>query len=519
MNDSQGRTTPVDDASSELSSSQLAILQLSVLVVALCGIVYELTIATISSYLLGNSVYQFSITIGLFMFAMGLGSYLTRLMTNDLVARFVIIEIAISLAGGMSSVLLFVVFPFGTLYAPVMYTLIIVIGVLVGLEIPILTRVLSRTGGLRQSIANVLSLDYFGALIGSVAFPLLLLPLLGLFRSSFAIGLLNVAVAALNIVVFSKLFRRPAMLGIVTGVVGGLLVAGMVFASVITSYAEGQLFSDRIIYTQQTPYQRIILTQEESTGQHRLYLDGHIQFCERDEYRYHEALVHPIMSIPGVRRQVLILGGGDGLGAREVLKYDDVETIDIVDIDPAMTDLCRTFPALRRLNGDSLRNPKVAIHNTDAFDFVRKTSRKFDRVIVDFPDPHNEALGKLYSVEFFKLLRRCMSDDATFVTQSSSPFVTPEVFWSIAKTIGAAGMDPYSYQVQVPSFGGWGFTLASSHGVTPTEFKLTVDTRFLTNEVMAQAGVFGKDERFEDGVVNSIFAPRLYTLYLKGVNR
>ena len=513
------KTVVISETSDKLSASQLAILQASVLVVALCGIVYELIIATISSYLLGNSVYQFSMTIGLFMFAMGIGSYITRSLTKDLVARFVLIEIAISLIGGLTSVLLFVVFPYHIYYAPVMYTLIIIIGTLVGLEIPILTRVLSQSSGLRRSIANVLSLDYFGALVGSVAFPLLLLPMLGLFRSSFVIGLLNVGVASLNIAVFYKLLRHSSLWATITATVGILLIAGMVFGSAITSYAEGQLFADRIIYTKQTPYQRIVVTRNDENGLHRLFLDGHIQFAQRDEYRYHEALVHPVMSVPGKRSNVLILGGGDGLAAREVLKYEDVQSIDLVDIDPAMTDLCSTFPFLKKLNNGSLTNPKVTVHNLDAFDFVRKTPRKYDRVIIDFPDPHNEALGKLYSVEFYRLLERCLENNACFVTQSSSPFVTPEVFWSIAATIKAAGMDIHSYQIQVPSFGGWGFTLASIGNRTPTKFNIAVETRFLTNDVLACAGVFGKDEITTDYVVNSIFAPRLYTLYRKGVNR
>lgn len=510
--------TPREDAG-VLTPKQLAVLQGSILVVALCGIAYELIIATVSSYLLGNSVYQFSITIGLFMFAMGLGSYLTKWLTHDLVTSFIAIEIAVAIAGGLSSTILFVVFPYRAFYVPVMYGLIIVIGALVGLEIPILTRVLARGQTLRSSIAHVLSLDYLGALVGSVAFPLVLLPHLGLFRSSFAVALLNIGVALFNVAVFASLLRRPRRLALVTIGAGALLIAGMLAGTALTVFAESRLFVDRIIHREQTPYQRIILTRDEVNNEHRLYLDGHLQFAERDEYRYHEALVHPALSLPTPRDRVLVLGGGDGLAAREILGYPDVALIDIVDIDPAITELCSTLAPIRALNRGALDDPRVTVHNVDAFLFLRESPDLYDRVIIDLPDPHNEALNNLYSVEFYRLLRARLADHGAFATQSSSPYFTREVFWSIAATIRAAGMDTYSYQVMVPAFGAWGFTLAAAEGPAPTSFDIEAETRFLTDEVMARAGVFGKDDGPVEGEINSIFAPRLYALYRRGIDR
>ena len=512
---------PADEAKTweGLSAAQLGVLQVSVLIVALCGIVYELIIAAVSSYLLGNSVHQFSITIGLFMFAMGMGSYLTKSISRDLVNWFVAIEIGISVLGGLSSTILFLVFPYRAFYEPVMYALIVAIGTMVGLEIPILMRVLSRSESIRRSIAHVLSLDYVGALIGSVSFPLLLLPYLGLFRSSFCIGLLNIVVASFNIVVFARVIRAPRLKGAVALLAAAVLTAGMLLGSWVTAFAEGRLFADQVVYRQQTPYQRILVTRQETNGNIRLYLDGHLQFAEQDEYRYHEALVHPVMSIPGRRERILILGGGDGLAVREILKYPEVRRVDLVDIDPAVTRLCASFDPIRRLNGDSLNDPRVAIHNKDAFIFVRETARKFDRTIIDLPDPHNEALSKLYSVEFYRNVRRCLDEDGCFVTQSSSPFVTREAFWSIAATVRAAGMRPHSYHILVPSFGVWGFTLAAATGTAPSRFDVDVETRFLNGAVMAGAGAFGKDMGPLDVPVNSVFEPILYHLYLKGVSR
>ncbi|MGK0358453.1 MAG: spermidine synthase [Bradymonadia bacterium] len=502
-----------------LSNKQLAVLQASVLVVALCGIAYELIIATVSSYLLGNSVYQFSITIGLFMFAMGIGSYLTKRIETNLVTRFIKIEIAVAVIGGLSSTILFMVYPYRAFYTPVMYTQIIIIGTLVGLEIPILTRILSRREELKESIAHVLSLDYLGALIGSVGFPLLLLPHLGLFRSSFAIGLLNFAVGMLNVVVFWNVLKNARRYMIVCLVGIGVLTAGMIWGSAVTAYAEGRLFASTIIYRQQTPYQRIIVVRDDLSGKVRLFLDGHLQFAETDEHRYHEALVHPVLSLPGTRENVLILGGGDGMAAREIFKYPDVQRVDLVDIDPAMTELCREFPPILRLNKGSLDDARVTVHNTDAFNWVKEHQGTYDRIIIDLPDPHNESLSKLYSKEFYKMVKRSLRDGGYFVTQSTSPFFTREAFRSIGVTVEAAEMSVYQYHVTVPTFNVWGFTLAAKSGPVPTQFDITVPTRFVTNEVMVAAGIFAPDTQTSIAQVNSVFEPTMYEMYLKGMYR
>jgi spermidine synthase len=508
------------EALETLTATRRTVLLVSVLIVALCGIVYELIIATISSYLLGDSVLQFSVTIGLFMFAMGIGSYLTRLVGDRLIERFVAVELAIAFVGGISSVLLFVVFPHVIWYRPVMYGLIIAVGTLVGLEIPILARVLSETGGIRKSIADVLALDYFGALLGAVGFPLLLLPMLGLFRASFSIGLLNGLVALVNIFAFASLLRRPRIWFASVATLLVLLVCAVLSAGSILRFAEGQLYTDRIVHTEQSPYQRIVVTLNERTGRHRLYLDGHLQFAELDEYRYHEALVHPVLSLPGRRTRVLVLGGGDGLAAREILKYGDVASIDIVDIDPAITRFCATFPPIRRLSGGSLDHDRVTVHNADAFSWLREGNDLFDRVIIDLPDPHNEALSKLYSREFYTLLRRRMADDSYFVTQSSSPWLTRRTFWAIAETIRATGVATLSYHVTVPTFGVWGFHIGAATGEVPREFPIAEDkTRFLTATILAGAVEFAKDMAPLEGEVNSIFEPTLYLTYQKEVTR
>ncbi len=501
---------------SGLSKRQTGVLLVSIMVVALCGIAYELIIASVSSYLLGNSVYQFSLTIGFFMFAMGVGSWLSKFLDDQLVRNFITIEIVISLVGGVCSLLLFMAFPMvRVLYEGIMYSFILVIGALVGMEIPILTTILAQRSSTRDSIANVMSLDYVGALIGSVAFPLLLLPYLGLVRASFAIGLINVFTALINVVFFRKYLKSAKMLGFFCLLILAMLIAFVVAGSRVTSYAEKHLYFDQVIYTKQTPYQKLVVTRSVVNREQRLYIDGHIQFSTRDEYRYHESLVHPVMSIPGPRQKILILGGGDGLVAREVLKYADVEFIHLVDIDPEMTRIARELPMLAAINQRSLYSDKLTVFNQDAFTFINAPGILYDRVIIDMPDPHNEALNKLYAREFYTMIKRRMADGAALVSQSSSPFFTRRTFWGIERTMASVFSDTLSYHTALPSFGIWGFNLARKQQPLPKSFHIEVQTKSLTDEAMQAAMVFSKDMAKLDGPINSIMEPKLYQLYVK----
>jgi len=509
-----GHTNPGHDYAG-LSGQQRGILLISILIVALCGITYELIIGAVSSYLVGNSVYQFSLTIGFFMFAMGVGSLLTKLLDERLIRNFILVEMGLALVGGASSLALFMAFPLvHALYNVVMFGLILVIGVLVGMEIPILTTILAQRAGTRDSIANVLSLDYLGALIGSVAFPLFLLPHLGLVRASFVIGLINGLTALVNVYYFRDRLddvRRLALLG--TGIVV-LLIGFTVAGSWLSSFAEKNLYFDQVIYQKQTPYQKMVVTRAHDRKDLRLFLDGHIQFSSRDEYRYHEALVHPVMTLQGPRANILILGGGDGLAVREVLKHPGVERIDLVDIDPEITHFGQSFPALVELNGHSLDDPRVFIHNQDAFTFINQPGILYDRVIIDLPDPHNEALNKLYSREFYTMIKRRMAPEGVLVTQSSSPFFARRTFWCIEETLAAVFPTTHSFHLTIPSFGVWGFNMARKGGEIPERFQFDVATRYLDDEVMQAAGVFGRDVARLDSPVNSIMEPKLYQLYL-----
>ena len=498
-----------------ISGKQTGILLISIMIVALCGIVYELIIGTVSSYLLGNSVYQFSLTIGFFMFAMGVGSLISKYFDNEYVRNFILVEIAIALIGGICSIALFLAFPFArSLYELVMYSFILIIGALVGMEIPILTTLLAQKKTIKESIANVMSLDYVGALIGSVSFPLLLLPSLGLVQSSFAIGLINISIATVNVLIFKKhLTHFKYMLGLCLAIFA-LLVSFIFFGNYITRYAEKNLYFDHVVFSKQTAYQKLVVTRSATTREQRLYIDGHIQFSSRDEYRYHEYLVHPVLAVPGSRKNVLILGGGDGLAAREVLKYADVELIHLVDIDPEMIRISSDLPFLTRLNKKSLSADRVSVFTEDAFTFINQPGIKYDRVIIDMPDPHNEAINKLYSREFYTMIKRRMSAEGVLTTQSSSPFFTRQVFWSIERTLADVFPHTLSYHTALPSFGIWGFNMASVTRPFPARYHFDVPTRAITAQTMLASMVFTKDMAKIPTPVNSLMEPTLYQLYI-----
>lgn len=471
-----------------------ATLLLAVLIISVCALTYELVVATLSSYLLGDSITQFSFTIGFFLFAMGLGSLLSRRIKRHTLRYFIIVELAIALFGGTSALLLYATFSQADMYYyPMMIALSLAIGICVGLEIPLLTRIVADRSELSEALADVLSIDYLGALIGSLAFPVILLPLLGVTQTAFLMGLFNIIVAVMVLWVFRhKLHPRwRTRLWVVGGSITALMLTGSIFSTDITRVLEQSLYSANIIYSEQTPYQRIVLTAR--SDDYRLFINGNLQFSTLDEYRYHEILVHPAMQTARSRERVLILGGGDGFAAREVLKYDDVQEIVIVDLDPAITDLGRDHPVLERLNGDALDSPLVTVINTDAFNFVRDGADLFNVIIIDLPDPNNESLSKLYSDSFYRLLSGRLTPDGAFVTQATSPYFARRSFWTIDNTIAAADFHTLPLHVTVPTFGEWGFIVGTPYAMPDLTLSPDIPYRFLTDEGLAAARYFDPD--------------------------
>jgi spermidine synthase len=452
------------------------LLFISVLLIAACGLIYELVAGTLASYLIGDSVFQFSTVIGTYLFAMGLGSAISRYLNRGLVYRFVWIELTLGLIGGFSSALLMLAFAYTQGFELILYALVIVMGVLVGLEIPLLMRILKDRFEFRDVIAHVLTFDYLGALGASLLFPILLVPRLGLVRSALFFGLINVGVALWTTFLFAAQLPERRILRIACLIVLCGLGVGIADAKYISAAAEDNIYADEIILTKETRYQHIVLTRFKDDL--RLFLNSHLQFSSRDEYRYHEALVHTGLAAIPHPRQVLVLGGGDGLAVREILKYPQVENITLVDLDPEMTKLFSSNPMLSALNQKSLLSPRLLVINADAFPWIDANSDSFDFIVIDFPDPTNYSLGKLYTTAFYRAVARHLSTQGFVVVQSTSPMFARDSFWCIAETLRQAGLQTFPYHVYVPSFGEWGFVLAGTHAYSPPKV-LPSGLRFL----------------------------------------
>lgn len=502
------------------------ILLVSVFIAAISGLIYELLAGALNSYLLGSSITQFSLVIGVFLCAMGLGSFLTRYIRRDLLAWFIAVEVLVGLVGGAVGVVGFVAFAYTQIYQFILFGMVIIIGVLIGFEVPLVVRILKAQTALRKSVANVLTVDYAGALLASVLFPFILVPHAGLLKGGLLAGLANVLVAWVVIwFLRAQLGRHRRKLMVIAATATLALGSGLVFADRLSDKLDQSLFEDPVIFSKDTPYQHITLTRWRNDL--RLYLNGALQFSTADEYRYHEALVHPAMAANSIAKRVLVLGGGDGMAVREVLKFPHVEHVDLVDLDPEITRLFRSRPDLTALNGDALNDSRVTIYNEDAFGFLLSGESAYDVIIADLPDPNNLGLSKLYTRQFYRLMVKRLSRHGVFVTQAASPFVTRRAFWCIVHTIAsvkgrapnAPNLTTRPYTTHVPSFGQWGFILASERPIRTDELTVTVGARFLTTDKLRALFTFGKDSAEVPTPLNRIDDHALVRLYQAGYER
>lgn len=494
---------------------QYRLLMLTTLMISGCSICYELIISAISSYLLGDTVLQYSITIGLYMSAMGLGSYLSKYIKNHLFDWFIFIELGVGILGGTSALVLFFANLYLETYQIVMYLEIIMIGTFVGAEIPLLTRIIEdKNENLRVTLSSIFSFDYIGGLVGSIAFPLILLPQFGYFATAFFMGVLNVAAAGLIIFKYSRRIRRVNLYKAISIALLLLMSMGMLFADTISYQVENGLYRDRVILSEHTQYQHIVMTKHKDDL--RLYIDGNIQFCSLDEYRYHEALVHIPMSAAPKKDNALVLGGGDGMAVRELLKYKDTE-ITLVDLDAQMIELCSENPNITALNEHSLDSSRLTIICEDAYQFLQENTKTFDVIIVDLPDPNNESLNKLYTNIFYRLCYGALAKDGVMTVQSTSPYYASDAFWCIHDTLESECFSVYPYHLQVPSFGDWGFHLAAKQPIS-TNLDMEAETRYLTEETIPALFVFGKDEQPKRDIeINALSKPVLIQYYADAV--
>jgi len=480
------------------------LLLISVTVIATCGLIYELVAGALASYLLGDSVTQFSTIIGVYLFAMGVGSYLSKyLRPSSLLLTFVVVEILIGIIGGLSSTALFILFNYIQSFRLTLYGLMFTTGLLVGIEIPLMMQILKKEFVFEDLVANVFSFDYAGALLASLAFPLFFVPKLGLIRTSLFFGLINISVAIILIFFKQKELKRLFTLKVVSLSSFLLLLVCFVMGESVMLYVETLNYNENVIYAKSSKYQRITITADKQSN--KLYLNGNLQFSTADEYRYHEALVHPVFTLHPNAKSILILGGGDGCAVREVLKYASVEKVILVDLDAEMTNLFRSNPMLSKINQNSLNSSKVKVINDDAFVWLQENNELFDIAIIDFPDPSNYSIGKLYTTSLYHALKKSLKQDGKVVIQSTSPYIAPNSFWCIVNTMNSSGYKALPYHIYLPSFGDWGYVMGSLNDSAKQDFSvLPQRLRYFDSTAFASMTVFPKDMDYRTTEINRL---------------
>ncbi len=477
------------------------LLLFSVFIIATCGLVYELVAGALASYLLGDSVKQFSFVIGVYLFSMGVGSYFAKFITDHLVDKFIEIEILVGIVGGISSVTLFWIFNTTEHFEWLLYLFVFATGCLVGLEIPLLMNILKDRVAFKDLVSNVFAFDYIGALIASILFPLVLIPQLGILRTPLFFGLINISIAIFLSFYLGDHISKKFQLRFKSISAFIILLLLFVFADKILASSEEKLYGENVIYSNSSPYQRIVLTRNDKDF--RLYLNNNLQFSSADEYRYHEALVHPAMSMAKNISNILVLGGGDGFAVREILKYPLVKSITLVDLDGQMTDFFKKNETMKKLNENALNSPKLKIINQDAYVWVKANSEKYDVIIIDFPDPSNYSLGKLYSLQFYRELRKITTPETFISVQTTSPYFAPKSFWCIEKTISEIFGNVNAYHTYVPSFGEWGFCLASD-SILNQKINHRLDDLKFYDYRFSQMAYFSKDMLVKNVEINRL---------------
>ncbi|MEM9770884.1 MAG: polyamine aminopropyltransferase [Cyanobacteria bacterium P01_D01_bin.73] len=514
----------------QLNRSQRSVVLLAAAASSACGLATELLLGGLTSYLVGDHALAYGVAVGGFLAAMGVGSYLSQFVAiapdenfgknsnksshrrnaeekqsasqefvQTIIRAFLRVELAMAPAIALMPLGLFTLFVAGGWLWLGLGLSTLFLGILAGMEVPLLTRLLERDSSVKDALAGVLALDYAGALVGAIAFPLILLPWLGMFPAAACLG----AIPAIMVVAIARAFRPLVPGARDWGRLGLLIAMGLLVLAPLTvplgNTLENRLYKAAVIYRETSQYQRIVLTQNE--GDTRLFLDGDLQFSTADEYRYHEALTYPVLGAVRSPKRVLLLGAGDGLALREILRWPGVEAITVLELDPAVVELGRSHPTLVRANRRSFDDPRVSVEFGDAFQLVRDLPNTFDVVIADFPDPDRDALAKLYSDGFYRMLRSHLAPEGAMVTQASSPYFAPKAFACVAETLAATGFKTYPYRVDIPSFGPWGFVLATNQAIALNQIEIPIESKFLTPELLPALFALPKDEQWEPGSI------------------
>ncbi len=502
------------------------ILKIALFATGLSGIVAEYVLSTLATYFLGDSVFQWTMIVSIMLFSMGLGSRISKYLLKNLIEKFVLIEFVLSFLAAFVSVITYLSAAFIGIEGLVIYSLSVIIGLLIGMEIPLVIRLNDKYESLRSNISSAMENDYYGSLLGGVFFAFVGLPYLGLTYTPFILGTVNLSVAlTLMFMLWKQLEKKTRVkLGSAAIIVVLLLSTGSIFAKRTIEYGENRRYADKVIYTEQTPYQRITITQ--SHGEFWLFINGNQQLSTIDEVMYHEPLVHPVMRLSPDAKDILVLGGGDGGAVREILKYNTVKSITLVDLDPAMTQLGQTYPLLVEMNQNAMNHPMVEIINTDGYNYLEDSKKFFDAIIIDLPDPKSIELGRLYSYEFYKICYRQLRPHGIIITQAGSPYYAAKAFNCIDKTMEEAGFTTAPLHNQVVTLGEWGWVMGAKE-ISKSRLKEKlqeldfegVETRWINKDAMTLITSFGKaafPEATDSVEINKIHNPVLYKYYLDG---
>ncbi len=504
------------------------ILKLALFATGLSGIVAEYILSTLATYFLGNSVFQWTMIVSIMLFSMGLGSGISRYIKTNLIQKFIYIEFALSVLVSYSSLIVYSVVAFSVYHGLIIYSLSIIIGILIGMEIPLAVRLNDEFESLRVNIASIIEKDYYGSLAGGLFFAFVGLPFLGLTYTPFVLGAVNFMVATALFIILWKYLNKTTRIKvkILSTLVAVFIVLGFFMAKPIILFGEQKKYKDKIVYTKQSKYQRIVITQWKD--HYWLFINGNQQLSTLDEVVYHEPLVHPVMQLSKTHYDILVLGGGDGCAVREILKYPNVNSITLVDLDPAMTELGMSNKIIKKLNKGALNNDKVTIINQDGYNFLEKTNKYFDLIIIDLPDPRTVELGRLYSYEFYKLCYKNLKTHGFIITQAGSPYYATKAFLCINNTMKLAGFTTKPIHNQIITLGEWGWIIGSKHlnqkqlnkALLSIDFD-NIETEWINKESMKMMTSFGKNiypslPKNDSIEINKVHNPVLYRYYLKG---
>lgn len=535
------------------------------------GFIFECILSTVATFILGNSIEQFSVTISLMMLMMGLAGYLQRYISDThLIEKFLLVEVGLGILGGFAPIAVYAAYAvMDTHFALVQYFFVLSIGFLIGLEIPLVMRINRHfVPELKSNIASIFSTDYLGAFLGALVWVYVLLRYFPLPEISFFVAGINFLVALMTYGYFLLCRATPRNTAalVAIGLTAAALVYGYTRNRLWNQLLEQRFYEEPIVYSRTTQYQQIVLTGKSDPVDYRLYINGNLQFSSLDEHIYHEMLVHPAMELAASRRRILILGGGDGLALREVLKYEQAREVTLVDIDPGMIEFARGHPVMNELNGQAFHDARVSaeafleggveeqvrpvygyatgtgvgaegaveqaalvhVYTVDADKVLSRLAGPYDVILLDFPDPNSVELVKLYSREFYFKLRHLLAPSGLVAVQSTSPYHSKESFLCILRTIRSTGLDALPYHDNVPSFGDWGWILAwhqdSRIGNLPDRIERLREfaaeqghqpLRYLTPERFRASLVFGKDGlKSDSNGVNTLMAPILLRFYL-----